>query len=336
MPRISILLPTYNGAAFLRPQVASILAQSQGDFELLAADDGSSDGTVALLEDLAREDARIRVVPTGGNDGQKRRLAMLATEARAPLLAVTDQDDVWHPRKLELLEAALPGASMAFGSSHLIDADGHETGRTLAELIPPAPQTGDRLTYLFKPVISAHATLMHRAFFSAASTGRATQFDWLQSLDAAFADGVVFVPEAITYHRIHATNQSNGHFGRGLKLRDLARLAELARYPRRRTAMRWSFVGRLEHLGNSDLLSGERRDLFHRAFHLCMRAWFAYERAASAPRDVRASLEAMLLPLAGNDGDCAFAARQIAQLCSPALHPASLADDVVKLRRRRG
>ena len=60
LPRLSILMPTYNGARFLVEQVESIFAQTDGDFELLAIDDGSSDETPAMLRDLAARDGRMR------------------------------------------------------------------------------------------------------------------------------------------------------------------------------------------------------------------------------------------------------------------------------------
>ena len=67
-PKISIISTVYNTGPYLRPAVESILAQTFTDFELLLVDDGSHDGSAAVCDALAQEDARIRVFhqPNGG------------------------------------------------------------------------------------------------------------------------------------------------------------------------------------------------------------------------------------------------------------------------------
>lgn len=60
-PKISIISTVYNTGPYLRPAVESILAQTFTDFELLLVDDGSHDGSAAVCDALAQEDARIRV-----------------------------------------------------------------------------------------------------------------------------------------------------------------------------------------------------------------------------------------------------------------------------------
>jgi glycosyltransferase involved in cell wall biosynthesis len=75
--RVSILMPVYNGARFLDEQVRSILAQTHGDFELLAYDDGSTDDSLAILRRHAEADPRMRVVAGGENMGQNAALKTL-------------------------------------------------------------------------------------------------------------------------------------------------------------------------------------------------------------------------------------------------------------------
>jgi glycosyltransferase involved in cell wall biosynthesis len=97
-PRISVLLPVRDGAAFLREALASVLAQTLRDFELVVVDDGSVDATRAILGAVG--DERLRVV-------RQERLGLVAAlnravaEARAPLLARMDADDVSLPERLE-------------------------------------------------------------------------------------------------------------------------------------------------------------------------------------------------------------------------------------------
>ncbi|WP_426208420.1 glycosyltransferase family 2 protein [Massilia sp. TWP1-3-3] len=98
LPRVSVVLPTFNRAALLQDTVASILAQTFGDFELIIVDNLSADGTQAYVNGLA--DPRVRylrhanhgVIAVNRNHG--------IAHARAGLIALCDDDDLWLPTKL--------------------------------------------------------------------------------------------------------------------------------------------------------------------------------------------------------------------------------------------
>jgi glycosyltransferase involved in cell wall biosynthesis len=101
MPLVSILMPVYNAAATLPAALRSILAQSFREWELVAVNDGSDDGSLEVLDRAARKDRRIRVL-TGAHAGLVEALRSAAAMASAPLLARMDADDVMHPRRLLL------------------------------------------------------------------------------------------------------------------------------------------------------------------------------------------------------------------------------------------
>ncbi len=98
VPTISVLLPTYNGAAFLRAALDSILGQSFTDFELIVVDDGSVDATPELLKGY--RDVRLRTFRQK-NQGLARSLNFAIAAARAPLLARQDADDIALPGRFE-------------------------------------------------------------------------------------------------------------------------------------------------------------------------------------------------------------------------------------------
>ena len=133
-PRVTVLLPVYEAERFLAEAVESILAQTQRDFELLAIDDGSRDGSAAILDAYARRDPRVRVVrrPHAGlvatlNEG----LAL----ARGELIARMDADDVALPDRLErqLARLDLESALVCIGGGFaVIDA----AGRTIDRVFP--------------------------------------------------------------------------------------------------------------------------------------------------------------------------------------------------------
>src|SRR5260221_1554025 len=101
-PRISIVIPTYNAAAHLAATTESVRAQTFAGWELVLFDDGSSDTTVSLAEELARNDERIRVV-RGGHYGvaTARNRGFQETSPGSEFVAFLDHDDVWEPTVLE-------------------------------------------------------------------------------------------------------------------------------------------------------------------------------------------------------------------------------------------
>lgn len=101
-PTVSVVMPVHNAAAFLAATVASVQAQSFADWELIAVEDGSTDGSARILAALAAADARIRPLASGGNQGAgpARNLGMQAGRGR--FVAFLDADDLWHPEKLAL------------------------------------------------------------------------------------------------------------------------------------------------------------------------------------------------------------------------------------------
>ena len=95
-PRISIVLPFRDASATLQESVESILDQSEGDFELLAVDDGSTDSSPFILKDMAIGDSRIRPLSSDGG-GIVRALNLGLDKARGSFIARMDADDVCYP-----------------------------------------------------------------------------------------------------------------------------------------------------------------------------------------------------------------------------------------------
>jgi glycosyltransferase involved in cell wall biosynthesis len=106
---VEVLLATYDGARYLREQIDSILAQDDADLRVLARDDGSSDGTVAILNEYAeRFPGRFRVMPAGPATGNaKDNFLLLMKAATAEYICFSDQDDVWLPDKVSTSRKAM-------------------------------------------------------------------------------------------------------------------------------------------------------------------------------------------------------------------------------------
>ncbi|MCP4643907.1 MAG: glycosyltransferase [bacterium] len=99
-PRVSVVMPVYNGAATVRRAVDSVLCQTWRDLELVAVDDGSTDGTADVLNACVEADDRVRVVRNPSNQGIAPTLNTGTNAARGEWLAHIDADDEWVPDKL--------------------------------------------------------------------------------------------------------------------------------------------------------------------------------------------------------------------------------------------
>ena len=123
-PRVSVLLPVRDGARFLREALASVLGQTLTEFELLVVDDGSTDETPAILAETRDERLRVlRQEPLGLVAALERGIA----EARAPVIARMDADDVSLPERLERQVAYLdarPEVALVVPGVQAIDEDG--------------------------------------------------------------------------------------------------------------------------------------------------------------------------------------------------------------------
>jgi len=93
-------MAVYNAAPYVEESLASMLGQSLGDIEVVVVDDGSTDGSAAIVERTVRSDPRVRLVRQE-NKGLPAALNAGLAVARAPLVARMDADDVSLPRRLE-------------------------------------------------------------------------------------------------------------------------------------------------------------------------------------------------------------------------------------------
>ena len=125
-PTVSIIMPTFDRLEFLEPAIASVFAQTFGDWELIIADDGSSDPARAYLRRL-QDHPRVQVIwmPHTGKPSIPSNAAI--REARGEYLAFLDSDDVWLPEKLESQIASLrrhPERGWSYTQFALIDSSG--------------------------------------------------------------------------------------------------------------------------------------------------------------------------------------------------------------------
>lgn len=122
MPRVSVIIPTYNSAWSVGRTLQSVLHQTLQDFEAIVVDDGSTDGFAMAVAPFSH-DERVRIVHQENRGLAAARNRGIA-EARSALIAPIDADDLWHPEFLAETVSALegdPDAPFAFAYSFRMD-----------------------------------------------------------------------------------------------------------------------------------------------------------------------------------------------------------------------
>jgi glycosyltransferase involved in cell wall biosynthesis len=136
VPKVAILLSTYRGQHYLAEQLDSFSAQTHSDWEVWASDDGSADGTLEILDAYQKKwpDGKLSVRAGPAQGFAANFLALTCDDRiRADYYAYSDQDDIWHPDKLERavrwLERVAPGRPALYCSrTRLVDSDNRELG----------------------------------------------------------------------------------------------------------------------------------------------------------------------------------------------------------------
>lgn len=106
-PKVSVILPTRNGESRMAAAIESVMDQTYRDLELIVVNDGSADGTSALLDKLARVEARLAVVNLASSVGLQRALNTALSKARGEFVARIDDDDLWIDREKLALQVAV-------------------------------------------------------------------------------------------------------------------------------------------------------------------------------------------------------------------------------------
>lgn len=139
MPKVAVIIPCHNGIDLVGTAIESVLAQTFGDVEIMVADDRSVDGSAEKVAAYGEPVRLIRV--DNGNTQATRNAAIAATDA--PLIALLDQDDRWHPEKLAEQVAALdrhPDAALCYTDTRGLDAAGRELSHMHNPLFIPESQ----------------------------------------------------------------------------------------------------------------------------------------------------------------------------------------------------
>ncbi len=165
-PNVSIILPTYNRAHYLKEAIESVLTQTYQDWELLIIDDGSTDETRSVAQSYVERDSRISY-HYHSNQGVSAARNVGIQLARGRYVAFLDDDDLWQPEKLAWQLEALaqhPETPWLFGDGQLIDDHG-------TVLRPVLPQRRSAFSTWVKDYQTANPNVSAGPFYSVMLTG---------------------------------------------------------------------------------------------------------------------------------------------------------------------
>jgi glycosyltransferase involved in cell wall biosynthesis len=216
--RISVALCTYNGERFLSQQLASIAKQSRLPDELVVCDDRSMDRTMEILRAFAASVSfPVKIVQNTANLGSTRNFEHAIRLCEGDLIALSDQDDIWYPNRLQRSEQeflAHPQAGLVFSNAGLIDEEDRPLGKTLWQRLGFVGKLNrdllaGRLLVLAKHRFVTGATVMFRAelrdrFFPIAEGW--IHDEWISLIAAAFSD-LRPIDQPLIRYRIHSSQQ---------------------------------------------------------------------------------------------------------------------------------
>ncbi len=262
--RITILLAICNSGSALQPQLDSYLQQSQKPTQILASDDGSDDGSQACFDAFAPRAAAAGIAcqrvagPQCG--GTANFLSLLAqAEPDSNYVALSDQDDIWLPEKLEAATRLLAphGDTPALLGTRSWEWDSARDQRKVSREVPPPHDFRHALVQNFA---GGNTMVLNRAALHLVQralpriTDAAVHDWWLYQLISGAGGQVILDREPRLLYRQHADNQIGANSSMGSKFRRLKAMLN-------GTYRHWNDLNIAALEPNMDLLTPESRDI---------------------------------------------------------------------------
>jgi glycosyltransferase involved in cell wall biosynthesis len=254
-PTVSVVLPTRNRAAMLLRAIASVVAQTCGDFELIVVDDASTDDTAARLAGVADPRLRCLVNDVAGGGPRARNRGIAA--ARGRFVAFLDDDDEWLPQKLqrqlEVFERGSAGLGLVQGGSEVVASGSGRVVHTVVPLVGRAVRPEDfldEIDFTTSVVMIRRSCLDEVGGFDETLAGAQDRDLWIRLAGACEFDAV---PEVLVRRHVHGAQITASLPAKILaKQQILAKYAaELRARPRLRSRHLW-------RLGILQCVAGDR------------------------------------------------------------------------------
>lgn len=245
MPLVSICVPTWNSALYLRESLDSILAQDYPDFEVIVSDNASQDDTLAILEEYEQE-GRIRLHRNQQNIGAGANFNLLVRLARGEFVAIYHSDDIYDPDIVSASVAFLqshPETGLVGTMARVISSDGAfrydyrlpeplaRLGRTTfnrdESILGTTLLSGNRIFLVTPSVMVRRAAYDEFGGFDQATYAAAVDYEMWLRIAARYKIGVIDRP--LMKYRIHDKQGSQHEVRTNIRVPDSARLIEAYR-----------------------------------------------------------------------------------------------------------
>ena len=219
-PAVSIALCTFNGAGYLKQQIESIQSQTYDNItEIICVDDGSKDDTIEILQKCQTADSRIKVFINETNLGYIKNFEKALNLCNESFIALSDQDDLWYPNKVERLMESIENNLMVYSDTEYIDENNKKLNRKISDFRHLGVCKTCLNSVLFNG-IAGHTMLIKKELIkmSIPFSPKVPHDHWI-SFFAAKYGSMAFVDEVLVGYRQHAENAFGG-FGMGSKKKD--------------------------------------------------------------------------------------------------------------------
>ena len=220
---VSVALCTRNGARYLPAQVQSVCTQEPPPREIVLSDDGSSDNSVGVVRQAMADcgvasSVALTVFENKPALGVTRNFEQAIRACRHELIALSDQDDVWHPGRLARMAACFeerPDLLLLHTDARLVDGDLKPLGDTLFHALEVQPEELEAIAqgrafevFLRRNLVTGATAVFRRRLLAAALpfSDEWVHDEWLAALAAA-TGRVDVLPEALIDYRQHGSNQ---------------------------------------------------------------------------------------------------------------------------------
>ena len=213
--KVTILLSTYNGEQFLAEQIKSIQEQTYKGWQLLIRDDGSTDGTRAVIEDFCRKDDRIAFINRGNpqNLGVIQSFHSLLQYQDSDFYLFSDQDDVWLPDKIamQLAEADKYDSSqplLVYTDLKVVDQELQVVHESMIRTQSDHANT-ELIQELTENTVTGGVSMINRALaqlWTGKEEHELLMHDWYLGLLAAAFGNLVYIDKPGELYRQHSNN----------------------------------------------------------------------------------------------------------------------------------
>jgi glycosyltransferase involved in cell wall biosynthesis len=205
-PLVSVVMATFNGGRFIREQMDSILSQTYPSLEVIVVDDASDDNTLSILNEYTAHHPQVKVFPAEANMGFLKNFERGIRLCEGAFIALSDQDDIWLPAKIETLMAQRGNHPLVYCNSELIDGEGKKINIKLTDL-KNLLDFDSPINYTVGGTASGHAMLVRRdvALASFPWPPMVTHDYWLGFVATLFGP-LKFVDQVLVLYRQHNAN----------------------------------------------------------------------------------------------------------------------------------